>query len=149
MIRPITEFDIAGLYDLAVEMHEESTEDGVALDAAKFIDLCWKIMGSPYKLGVVSENNEGDLMGMLFADITSPQWSVSLVAEEYVFIVSKKFRGGTAAVRLIDYYVKWAKQHKVKKIFLSANSGHKTEKLAKFYERKGFGMQGYNFVMEN
>ena len=148
MIRPINEFDIAKLYDLGIEKHQESDSDNLVLCPNKFIDLCWKVMGTPYKLGITSELQDGSLSGMLFADITSPQWSTDLVSEEYIFMVSSKNRGGTAAVRLIDYYIKWAKHHKVKKIFMSANSGHKTEKLAKFYERKGFGMQGYNFVME-
>jgi len=147
MIRPIIETDIASLFELGLEKHQESDSNDLTLSADKFINLCWQIMGSPYKLGIVNEEN-GILTGMLFADITSPQWSTDIIAEEYVFIVSKAHRGGSSAARLIKYYTEWAKRHNVKKIYLSANSGHKTEKLASFYERKGFRMQGYNFVME-
>lgn len=147
IIRELKLKDIDAAYCLGLENHRESDSNGLVVSPLKFIDLCSRVVNSSSKLGLVGEVN-GGLAGMLFADITSPQWSSDYVAEEYLFFVRKKHRGGTLASKLIKEYIEWSKLFNVKKIFLSANSGYKTEKLARFYERRGFRMQGYNFVME-
>jgi GNAT superfamily N-acetyltransferase len=148
MIRPLQIEDIEKAYVLGLEKHEESDSSDLILSKRKFVSLCLKAVRIPEKLCLVAIN-DSELVGMLFADITSPQWSDDLIAEEYIFVVGKKYRGGLAAAKLIKKYIDWAKGFGVKKIYISANSGHKTEKLANFYTRLNFRMQGYNFVMEN
>ena len=63
------------------------------------------------------------------------------------FFIAPKYRGGTAAVRLLAAAKKWAKSMGVKQFFIGQTVSNKVDATRNFYERQGFSICGVNAIL--
>lgn len=146
-VRPMHEFDVPGLLSLCREMHGESSNRTLAFDEPKMIRMFWEIMGTPLKLAAVAREEDA-VIGALLAWSGPMYFTSDIVADEFLFFVTKQRRGSMAAVKLIRFYKDWAVRVGAKKIFLSAKSGVQNERVGRLYERLGFESHGLTYSLE-
>lgn len=90
--------------------------------------------------GVVFMAENGDKLYGVLAAVAAPVWYSpgSLVASEQGWWVSPEYRGGRAALALIDAYEKWARDIVAKGLTLCLMTGSMEEKLHDLYLRRGY-----------
>lgn len=146
IIRRAKKDDFAEVLRLGREMHEDSYhayDEFVEEDAREWFESCIK-----KGLGIVAEY-EGKLIGMLGAGLARKQFSNALTSWDELIYVTREFRGGRTAERMIKIYIMWAKEHGVKagNINLGINAGGDIERIERFYRKLGFRRSGVNMTM--
>lgn len=135
--------DIEYLIPLAIEMHAESRFSILDFDPEKTVEfMAWCIEAEDCIL-VVAEDDDGDIVGGIAAYAMEQWFSRDKASCDFALFVRPDKRGSAAAVKLISYYVGWAKQKGVKMIQIGLNTGYRVDETGKFYEALGFECIGY------
>jgi len=94
---------------------------------------------------LLAEEN-GEVVGMLAAGITSPMFSDDKVATELAWFIDKEHRGSSMSLRLIKEYEKWAKGNGCK--YTSMMDLDQLNNLQRLYERQGYSLVEKTFIKE-
>lgn len=146
MIRAATHEDIPRMVDLGRVMHGESpTFCRLRFDADKLAATISSTITSAGGFAYVEEQGDAVVGGML-AMITPHYFSHDLVACDLALFMAPEHRGGMAAVRLINAYVKWAEYHGAVVTQLGVMTGVNVDKTEALLHRLGWHRSG--LVME-
>jgi GNAT superfamily N-acetyltransferase len=139
--------DIDQAIELGRAYYAESAMGSMEFDEAKARALCEAILKTG--LGIVAEDN-GQLVGMMGAAITTHCFSDTLMAQDYLIYIKPQYRGSGVSKRLITIYIFWAENQGIKRenIFLGVNSGIHSEKTEKIYNSLGFKRFGITMRMK-
>ena len=90
-------------------------------------------------LGVFFVENEAAEVVGLFMGVVAPQWFTPVLEmSELMFWVREDMRGSSAGRSLLLEAEEWAKGKGAKLSIIAAGSGWETERVVKYYERKGY-----------
>ena len=146
MIRAATHEDIPRRVDLGRVMHGESpTFCRLRFDSDKLAATISSTITSAGGFAYVAEQGDAVVGGML-AMITPHYFSHDLVACDLALFMAPEHRGGMAAVRLINAYVKWAEYHGAVVTQLGVMTGVNVDKTEALLHRLGWHRSG--LVME-
>ncbi|MFH0724842.1 MAG: GNAT family N-acetyltransferase [Pseudomonadota bacterium] len=137
LIRPIRHHDIDEVLDLGAAMHEESAYRLLPYHRRKVRRLA-EVYTSGHEAycGLVAEEEE-KIIAMFGGYVTDYFFCDERIACDMVLFVDRRFRGGTAAFRLIRAFRRWAETRKVREICLSISTEVNTERTGRLYERLG------------
>lgn len=146
MIRPATLDDIPRLVELGQAMHAESpTFCRLRFDADKAAATIASTINSAAGFAFVAEHS-GQVVGGMLALIAPHYFSPDLVACDLALFMAPEHRGGMAAVRLVNAYVRWAECHGAALVHLGVMTGVQVDKTEALLQRLGARRAGV--VME-
>lgn len=96
---------------------------------------------------VLVAEHDGEVIGM-FAGVCLDHWCFAgKTASDLVLYVRSGRRGGLAGLRLVQSYVKWARDRGALRAYLSTSTGIEAERFAALFERTGFERVGYGLQL--
>ena len=138
-IRQAEKKDLDGLVKLLVPFYYESE-----VWKNNGMKLCLKSIRSTFTrliegAGVILVADNGNLMGAL-GGVVSPSWMdySQKTVQEVFYFVDKKYRGSSAAVRLLSAFAAWAKKLGAISVEMISLPNSERSKIERLYERKGF-----------
>jgi GNAT superfamily N-acetyltransferase len=104
---------------------------------------------NPDWLGLVAVDDLCGVIGFLAMGCAPMIFCSARTADDLAFFVHPKWRGTTAAVRLIRSMEAWAQAKGVAQIRMGLTTGTNTESARKFLERFGYQLEGLVLVKRN
>lgn len=144
-LRLATVNDLPALCILGKELHDESTFKSMDFDPEILKESLTDLINKNQFL-VVAEDINGDVIGVMAGSVTQSWFGSDSIANDLSLIVTKDRRGGLAAYRLIESFVKWAKLAGAKQIRPGVATGSSSADV--LYERLGFKRCGSTYFME-
>lgn len=144
VIRPMRVGDASAVLALAKEMHQEGAYAFISFDNEQFVRTLADCMKNGFAW--VGEADGKVVSGFLAH--TSPYFfSREKIACDYGVFTNKEHRKTRLAFRLLQQYIKWAKEQKVKEIMIGASKGFEktyADRLGKFLQKRlGFEESGH------
>lgn len=137
LIRRARYEDITGLVEMGARMHAESAYSFLPFDREKVRRMMTAyIDSSETQCGLVAEKEE-TLVGMLGGYLTDYFFCDEKIACDVILFIDRKYRGSSAAARLIRAFRAWASERGASEICLGVSSNINTERAGMFYERMG------------
>ena len=141
MIREATHADIAPLLALAERMHGESRHADLLWDLPKMTSLMPGLIDNVGCLALVAER-DGVVIGGFLACEEEMFFSREKFSCDLAVFVAPEHRGGIAAARLIQAYVKWALSRGVRCVNAGVASGINHDVSIALFHRLGFVTTG-------
>ena len=142
IIRPVKYEDIDEIIEMGARMHEESAYAFLPFDRDKVRHLITTYADNPdTRCGLVAEESN-TLVGMFGGYLTNYFFCNEKLACDILLFVDQKYRGSSAAVRLIRAFRDWAAVRGAREVCLGVSTDINTERTGKFYERMGFTCVG-------
>lgn len=133
-IRNAVHDDVDALLELGREMHAESWYAYLPFDEAKVRNaLCTAI--SRGFLAV--QEADGRIVGGMAGLITEFWFCRSLIATDLGLFVKSDKRGSTAAVRLVQAFIDWARANGAAEVNLAISTGVRIEETGDLYKALG------------
>ena len=139
MLKLLTEEDIPAVVELGRHFLDASPYSNLEFSEAaarRSLQLC--LLQPEKNICILSENEEGVIVGALLGAVTSLPFSDDLVAAEIAWWVEPSHRKGSAGLRMKEAYEYWARKMGAKKISMALLSGPYEDKLDKYYRSSGF-----------
>lgn len=86
--------------------------------------------------------DDGEIIGGICGAVQQFIFSYEALAQDYFFYVTPGSRGKGVSTALVEAYVEWAKERKVKRIQLSNSMGTSIERFAQLAVKLGFEQMG-------
>jgi len=146
MIRPMVEDDIDEVVELAAVMYRESVNyRRLEFSPERVREMVVMVMQNGFAVVAVKD---GRIIGLMAGSLVQPAFSRDLMACDFLLYVLPQHRGGTAAIRLVDAYVQWARQGGVKMITVGVTAGIDNDAAIAFYRAMGFRTSGVQMMMD-
>lgn len=139
MIRIAKESDFPRLVELGRAMHAEGTYSALPFDPAVLLKSLAMVREKHF---ICVHEIEGHVDGVMVAVIAPSWFGPGRTASDLALFVEPAARGGTAAFRLIEAFVRWATAQKVDGMYLGVTTGVHPEQTGRLYERLGFSPVG-------
>ncbi len=95
----------------------------------------------------VADDTEGKPFAVLMGSIEGYFFADELVAQSILFWVHPEHRGGSAAVKLVHAFRKWAQNRNAFEVAIGVNSAVDTDRADQFFRKLGFQMTGGNYSL--
>lgn len=131
-------------------MHDEAPEY-VAMDydpekaRRLMLSLCGTLL-VPHPGCVLIAEEAGRIIGMMGGFVAEHFFGHDRIASDYVLYVKPEHRRGTAAVRLIRTFEKWAAEQGVRAIQPGVTTGVANDRVRDLYVRLGYEPNGYTLI---
>jgi len=146
MIRPMTGDDIDEVVELAAVMYQESANyRRMGFSPERVREMAAMVVQNGFAMVAVKD---GRMIGLMAGSLIQPVFSRDLMACDFLLYVLPQHRGGTAAIRLVNAYMEWAKQGGVKLITVGVTAGIDNDAAIAFYKAMGFRAIGVQMMME-
>lgn len=146
MIRPMVEDDIDEVVELAAVMYRESVNyRRLEFSPERVREMVVMVMQNGFAVVAVKD---GRIIGLMAGSLVQPAFSRDLMACDFLLYILPQHRGGTAAIRLVDAYVQWARQGGVKMITVGVTAGIDNDAAIAFYRAMGFRTSGVQMMMD-
>lgn len=146
LLRPININDITEinrLIDLAEAFHAQSAFKNLTFSRCKVFDLIMDLtLLCPTKAYIHVAEKDGQIIGGMFAVVSTPHYSNDSVIQDYGIYVDPAQRSSRVGFMLINDMLRWAATLSVKEIWLGETAGIETEAVRRLYEHFGFKQQG-------
>lgn len=148
-IRFATLEDIPTLVEIGHSYHEESRFKRYGYDPVKLAANLKALIED--KSGVrcffVADDANKQPYALIIGCIESYFFSNEPVAQSMIFWVHPKHRGGSAALKLVTAFRKWAENRKAFEVAIGVNSAVHIDVADKFFKKLGFQLTGGNYSM--
>jgi GNAT superfamily N-acetyltransferase len=142
LIRRARYEDIAELVEMGARMHAEGAYAFLPFDREKVRRVMTGYIDSAEtQCGLVAEK-DGTIIGMLGGYLTDYFFCDERIACDAVLFIDQKYRGSTAARRLIRAFRSWANESGARELCLGISLNVDIERAGKFYERMGLERVG-------
>lgn len=142
MIRVLTEGDIPQALELARAMHSEApVYNHYDFSEEKVLRLFEVFMTNPDWFAVVAEH-EGKLIGFIGVVIVPVFFGNDNFIEDISFYVTPKYRGTSAALRLVKTVEAWGIERGVKLIRFGVTTGVNNASTGSFFVKLGYEQTG-------
>ena len=146
MIRPMTGDDVNEVIEMAAVMYRESANyRRMGFSPERVREMAAMVMQGGFAMVAVKD---GRLIGLMAGSLVQPVFSRDRMACDFLLYVLPQHRGGTAAIRLVNAYVQWAKQGGAKLITVGVTAGIDNDAAIAFYKAMGFRASGVQMMME-
>lgn len=139
-----TSEDVDGVVELGREMFLRSRFERLAFDWAKARQLAQHAVDHPaYMLGI-AESSTGELAGFHMANMDRYIFCDDLVGQSIVYFVLPRYRGTSAALRLLQLFRRWAEKRGAREIVLGTgiSDGASLQAMDRFVRRAGLQQVG-------
>ncbi len=137
-VRRATVEDLSSVVNLAHEMYLESTYQTVPFNRDEVAAFVFGLINNPKCLPLLCFHGS-EAIGMLGLTANGFFFSPGTkVVTDFSLFVTKKHRGGLAAVRLIRAGSKWAREVGANYFILGATALHDNSRVYQLYEALGF-----------
>lgn len=136
--------DVDGVVALGREMFVRSRFERLSFDWAKSRQLAQHAVDHPaYMLGI-AESSTGDLAGFHMANVDRYIFCDDLVGQSIAYFVLPRYRGTSAAVRLLQLFWRWAEKRGAREIVLGTgiSAGASLQAMDHFVRRVGLQQVG-------
>lgn len=145
-IRRATFDDKYALLELGRKMHAESPRfSKLEYSDAKAEQLFNVLLSNPNGVVLIADD-ESQIIGMMAGFASEHFFSQQLFASDFVLFIEPEHRGGTAAMRLVKEFEKWATDLGVAEIVLGISTEVHAERTAELYGRLGFDRSGFTMI---
>lgn len=96
----------------------------------------------------IADDAEGKPFAALMGCIESYFFSDEPVAQSILFWVHPEHRGGSAAVKLVHAFRKWAQNRNAFEVAIGVNSAVSVDRADQFFRKLGFRMTGGNYSLD-
>lgn len=138
IIRSLEWADIPDTVDLAQEMHAESAFSGFDFDGVKMACQLGMVLTQPDVRFCSVAVTDGKIVGALFGHISEFIFGPQLIASDFGWFVQPKYRGTSAAVRLLKEFHKWAEANNACEVSMGITTGVHPEKTDRLFKRLGY-----------
>ncbi|MEA1933717.1 MAG: GNAT family N-acetyltransferase [Thermodesulfobacteriota bacterium] len=142
LIRPARNNDVDEIIEMGSRMHKDSNYAFLPYDHEKVRHLACYMINDPNTQCALVAEERGLLIGMFAGYITDYYFCNSTIASDMILYVEPKYRGSSAAMRLIRTFRDWAIQKGVSEICLGTSTGVSPERTGNFYQKLGFVFVG-------
>lgn len=143
-VRFATSQDVDGVVELGRAMFLRSRFEHLSFDWAKSRQLAQHAADHPaYMLGV-AESSTGELAGFHMANVDRYIFCDELVAQSIAYFVLPRYRGTSAALRLLQIFWRWAEKRGAREIVLGTgiSDGASLQAMDRFVRRAGLHQVG-------
>ncbi len=137
-IRRVTTEDIDEVLELGVLMHAESAYRFLPFDRDKVRRLLLSYAETPETRCMLAAEENGRIVGVFVGYLTDYFFCGEKLAMDVVLYVGRKYRGSSAARRLLRAFCDWARARGACEVCLGVSTDVNAERTGKFYERMGF-----------
>lgn len=139
MIRCATEKDFPRLVELGRQMHAEGSYASMPFDPNVLTATLAKVREVGF---ICVHESDGRVDGVMVA-VMAPSWfGPGKTASDLALFVEPQARGGTAAYRLVEAFVRWATHHGVHAMYLGITTAVHPEQTGRLFEKLGFARVG-------
>lgn len=146
-IRNATHDDVAFMAHVGNEMHQESQFNKYEYDESKVQDILHYLIDAPRSILLVAVDDADEPFGAFAGDMIQHFFGPCWQAFDIFTFVRPDKRGGIAAFKLLQEYVRQAKEKGADEIYIANSTGVMPEKVRGLFEAIGFKQQGYTFTM--
>ena len=148
MIRPIQTSDIMELLELGRKMHRIGHFKHTEYDDEKVINLFMGIIANDSQCCFVAVN-AGETIGFFMGFLDTYYFGNTKTSYDLLIYVDEKHRGGSTGVKLLQCYIKWARDHGVtdNNIRLGDSAEIDSEAVGRLYKHMGFREHGKLYVL--
>lgn len=146
-IRNATHEDVEFMAYVGKEMHQESQYHKYPYDEQQVRDFLHYLIDKPEGILLVAVDNNDVPFGAFAGDIVQHWFGQTMQYFDLFTFVRPSSRGGIAAFKLLQEYVRQAKEKGADEIFIANCTGVQPEKVRELFEAIGFKQQGYTFTM--
>lgn len=134
--------------DLIVPLVGEFLKDiGLAYDPSAFKKKQAALMAEGAGFMFVTMDGE-KATGMIAFSVAEPIFSEEVWGIENAWYIVPEYRGGSAAIRLLNAYERFSKEQGATKLSMVHINKLKGEQLKKFYEKKGYKDLETHYIKE-
>lgn len=145
-IRPARLGDFEAFMVLARAMHAESRFSRYPIDETKIKEqFVVHVEKTAVACLLLAERDDGRLVGMLGGYVTDFFFSAARMAQDRVFFVLPEARGGSAAVRLLAAFRRWAENRGAEELSINMSVAVDMERFNRLMTHLGFSCCGSNF----
>lgn len=105
------------------------------------------ITGAPAGCVLVAEHREAGVIGMLAGYVSEYFFADVRVAQDKCFYVLPKYRGGSAALKLLMAFRRWAENRNARELCINMSVDIDQERFGRFMRHMKFSACGSNFVL--
>lgn len=150
-VRPVGKEDVEAIVAMGRAMHDESPEyrdmDFSEEKIRKLVNfMCGTLLVPNSSNSALIAEDGGTIVGMMGGFVIEHFFGHDKVAHDYVLYVKPEHRRGTAAVRLIREFEKWARAQGVRAIVPAITTGMSTERTEGLYVRLGYEPNGVTLI---
>lgn len=146
MIRNAQANDMPVLMTLAEMMHAESRFSPYDFNQHQVEELFKNLIASPDGALFICEI-DFEVVGFFAGQTGKTYLSMATVAFEHLVYVRKDKRGTFSSIRLIQSFIRWAREQGSAYIQVGVNSGIDDQQVTKLYKRLGFTLVGQALEM--
>lgn len=148
-IRFATMTDIPAFVEIGRVYHQESRFKSYGYNEEKLTGNLKKLVEN--KSGshcfFVADDKNGKPYALLIGCIESYFFSDEPVAQSILFWVHPEHRGGSAAVKLVQAFRKWALNRNAFEVAIGVNSAVSIDRADQFFRKLGFQITGGNYSL--
>jgi GNAT superfamily N-acetyltransferase len=142
LIRPAKNEDTDMLLNMIFRLYDEGAYAFLPFDHDKVKHLIHTSIDNPQTRCIFVAEEGNTIAGLFIGYLTDYIICDEKLACDVLLFVDKKYRGTTAAMRLIKEFRKWANAHHAREVCLGISTDIDAESTGKFYERMGFTRVG-------
>lgn len=140
--------DLEAVFAVCQRFHEESRFNRYPLNPEKVRGAILEAIGAPMASCVLlAEHDAKGVVGMLAGFVATPRFTDVLVAQDHGFYVLPEHRGGSAALKLMIAFRRWAENRKAVEMSINQNVDIDQARFNRFMRHLGFACCGANFVL--
>ena len=145
MIRKMKLSDVNVVIDMGRAMHGESYFKFLDFSEAKLLALWDSINLFPNRMcGFVAEK-DNKIIGIFVGAINEHWFGHDKVSCDLALYVTPEERGGSAAMRLVKAYERWAKEQGAREIHIGTATNVNPDRIRKLFSRLGYGDEAFFF----
>lgn len=149
-IRRVVEADFETIVEMGRAMHDEAPEyanrDFSEEKVRRMLKSMCGTLLVPHPACALVAVDEGKIIGMMGGLAVEHFFGHDKIASDYVLYVRPEHRRGTAAVRLVRAFEKWAVEQGVVSIHPGVTTGVANERVRDLYARLGYEPNGYTLI---
>jgi GNAT superfamily N-acetyltransferase len=146
LIRQATHDDVARMLDVGEELHQHSSFASMTWNREKAEAMVRSLIDNDqFCIAYVRDEK---IVGFMGGYVTQTWYSDDFIACDLSLFVLPEYRGGMAAVRMIEAFTTWSLGRAVKQIRPGVSTGEVGETAERLYERLGYQRVGSVFMLE-
>ena len=148
-IRPARPADLAAIYALGRQMHRETAFARIPWNGPKATRTIENWIRNPDIFLVVAEAAVGagdEIVGAVAGRIQGWYFGHGTMATDMGLFVRPDARRSRTAFLLVEAFEEYARGNGCLECMLSTSSGYETERVGRFFERRGYTHRGTSYV---
>lgn len=147
-VRSLTPDDVEGLITIGHDLHQEGLFKTIRYSEDKLRSLASAVFENPETYRVLIAERDNQAVGFMVGYVSEYWFSDETFAADLILYVTPQHRGGSAALRMLLAFEKWATAQGVSEIRLGISTGIDPTKTESFYRKLGYSTVGPILVKE-